>query len=184
MRARLSVAPLQLKANLLGTEYWLRGRGGDYAVHKGFGAQLLAVNYKPTVNHIQAAPRTMSALLPLPGSLVSQRRCSPPALCCTSDVPWHVCATPTTSTEWAGARAHAQVWGGGRPVSSGGGGGQFDSLAACLDAARERQLPMTYERDLVMLHTMNPHFDAAKQGGYAFVHVGGMVGCCAVSTPS
>lgn len=33
-----------------------------------------------------------------------------------------------------------------------------------MEAARERQLPPSYERDLVMLHTMKPHFDAVKQG--------------------
>jgi hypothetical protein len=33
-----------------------------------------------------------------------------------------------------------------------------------MEAARERQLPPSYERDLVMLHTMKPHFDANKQG--------------------
>jgi hypothetical protein len=61
---------LQLKANVLGTEYLLRGRGGDSSSHKGFNAQLLAVNYKPTINHMQAAPRTMTAVLPVPESKV------------------------------------------------------------------------------------------------------------------
>jgi hypothetical protein len=68
---------LQLKANMLGTEYLLRGRGGDSSSHKGFNAQLLAVNYKPTINHIQAAPRTMTAVLPVPESKVRPRaRCT------------------------------------------------------------------------------------------------------------
>jgi hypothetical protein len=62
---------LQLKANMMGTEYLLTARGGDSSAHKGFNAQLLAVNYKPTINHIQAAPRTMTAVLPVPGSRVS-----------------------------------------------------------------------------------------------------------------
>lgn len=61
----------QLKANLVGTEYLLRGRGGDSSAHKGFNAQLLAVNFKPTINHIAAAPRTMTATLPVPESKVS-----------------------------------------------------------------------------------------------------------------
>lgn len=52
-----------------------------------------------------------------------------------------------------------QVWDGNQQVL-----GQFDSLAACMDAARERQLPLAYERDLVMLHTITPHYDAVKQG--------------------
>lgn len=61
---------MQLKANVLGTEYLLRGKGGDSVSHKGFNVQLLAVNYKPTINHIQAAPRTMTAVLPVPDSKV------------------------------------------------------------------------------------------------------------------
>jgi hypothetical protein len=65
------VTVAQLKANLVGTEYLLRGRGGDSSTHKGFNAQLLTVNYKPTVNHIAAAPRTMTATLPVPESKVS-----------------------------------------------------------------------------------------------------------------
>lgn len=52
-----------------------------------------------------------------------------------------------------------QVWDGNQAMA-----GQFDSLTACMEAARERQLPPSYERDLVMLHTMKPHFDAARQG--------------------
>jgi UDP-N-acetylglucosamine 2-epimerase len=55
---------------MMGTEYLLRGRGGDISAHKGFNAQLLAVNYKPTINHMQAAPRTMTAILPVPESKV------------------------------------------------------------------------------------------------------------------
>jgi hypothetical protein len=61
---------LQLKANMMGTQYLLRGRGGNSSVHKGFNAQLLAVSYKPTINHMQAAPRTMTAILPVPESKV------------------------------------------------------------------------------------------------------------------
>lgn len=61
----------QLKANLVGTEYLLRGRGGDCSANKGFNVQLLAVNFKPTINHIAAAPRTMTATLPVPESKVS-----------------------------------------------------------------------------------------------------------------
>jgi hypothetical protein len=53
----------------------------------------------------------------------------------------------------------AQVWDGSQPLS-----GQFEDLTGCMEAARERQLPPSYERDLVMLHTMKPHFDANKQG--------------------
>lgn len=68
------VSVLQLKANMMGTEYLLRGRGGDSSQHKGFNAQLLAVNYKPTINHIQAAPRTMTAVLPVPESKVGLSR--------------------------------------------------------------------------------------------------------------
>lgn len=70
----------------MGTEYLLRGRGGLAAQHKGFNAQLLAVCYKPTVNHVQAAPRTMTATVPLPDSRVRARPrparagCSP--ACC------------------------------------------------------------------------------------------------------
>lgn len=56
---------------MMGTEYLLTARGGDSSTHKGFNAQLLAVNYKPTINHIQAAPRTMTAILPVPESRVS-----------------------------------------------------------------------------------------------------------------
>jgi len=52
-----------------------------------------------------------------------------------------------------------QAWDGSQP-----GGGQFDSLTACMEAARERQLPPSYERDLVMLHTMKPHYDPVKEG--------------------
>lgn len=55
-----------------------------------------------------------------------------------------------------------QAWQGGGEIS-----GQYDSLTACMEAARERQLPLSYERDLVMLHTMQPHFDTVKQGGPA-----------------
>lgn len=55
---------------MLGTEYLLRARGGSQASHKGFNAQLLAVNHKPTINHVQAAPRTMTAVLPVPESQV------------------------------------------------------------------------------------------------------------------
>jgi hypothetical protein len=57
---------LQLKANVLGTEFLLRGKGGDPSLHKGFNAQLLAVNYKPTINHVKAGPRTMTACVPVP----------------------------------------------------------------------------------------------------------------------
>jgi hypothetical protein len=57
---------MQLKANVLGTEFLLRGRGGDPSLHKGFNAQLLAVNFKPTVNHVKAGPRTMTACVPVP----------------------------------------------------------------------------------------------------------------------
>lgn len=116
----------QLKANLLGTEYLLRGRGGHVAQHKGFNGQLLAVNYRPTVNHIQAAPRTMTAAIPVPKSRVWDGSQAPPA-----------------------AYHHHR---------------QLDSLTACVEAARERQLPMAYERGLVMLHTMKPHYDEVKQG--------------------
>lgn len=63
----------QLKSNLLGTEYMLRTRGGDPVAHGGLNRQLLAVNYKPTINHIQAGPRTMSATVPVPGSSVRGR---------------------------------------------------------------------------------------------------------------
>jgi hypothetical protein len=52
-----------------------------------------------------------------------------------------------------------QVWDGSQQHC-----GQFGDLTACMEAARERQLPPVYERDLVMLHTMKPHFDAVKQG--------------------
>lgn len=55
---------------MMGTEYLLRGRGGDGTMHKGFNKQLLAVNYNPTINHIHAAPRTMTAVLPVPDSRV------------------------------------------------------------------------------------------------------------------
>jgi len=61
---------MQLKANMMGTEYLLRGRGRDGTMHKGFNKQLLAVNYNPTINHIHAAPRTMTAVLPVPDSRV------------------------------------------------------------------------------------------------------------------
>lgn len=63
---------LQLKANVVGTEYLLRGKGGDINSHKGFNAQLLAVNYKPTINHIKTGPRTMTAVVPVPESQVGQ----------------------------------------------------------------------------------------------------------------
>lgn len=44
-------------------------------------------------------------------------------------------------------------------------GSQYDQLTVCMEAARARELPMSYERDLVMLHTMQPHYDPVKQGG-------------------
>lgn len=59
-----------------------------------------------------------------------------------------------------------QVWDGSQQHC-----GQFGDLMACMEAARERQLPPAYERDLVMLHTMKPHFDAVKQGGLVVVCV-------------
>lgn len=33
-----------------------------------------------------------------------------------------------------------------------------------MDAARARELPMSLERNLVMLHTMKPHYDPVKEG--------------------
>lgn len=60
---------LQLKANVLGTEFLLRGKGGDPALHKGFNAQLLAVNFKPTINQVKAGPRTMTACVPVPEAM-------------------------------------------------------------------------------------------------------------------
>lgn len=75
---------LQLKANVMGTEYLLRGRGGDSSSHKGFNAQLLAVNYKPTINHMQAAPRTMTAVLPVPESKVRPSSASSSAVLLTA----------------------------------------------------------------------------------------------------
>jgi len=38
------------------------------------------------------------------------------------------------------------------------------SLASCLEAARGRCLPPATERELVMLHTIQPHWDPAKHG--------------------
>jgi hypothetical protein len=60
---------LQLKANVLGTEFLLRGKGGDPGLHKGFNAQLLAVNFKPTINQVKAGPRTMTACVPVPEAM-------------------------------------------------------------------------------------------------------------------
>jgi hypothetical protein len=60
-----------VKADLLGTEYVLKGKGGDPGVKRGLNAEQLVVNYKPTVNHLQAAPRTLSAVVPVPGATVS-----------------------------------------------------------------------------------------------------------------
>lgn len=57
-----------------------------------------------------------------------------------------------------------QVWDGSQQHC-----GKFCDLMACMEAAIERQLPPAYERDLVMLHTMKPHFDAVKQGGLVVV---------------
>jgi hypothetical protein len=71
---------LQLKANMLGTEFLLRGKGGDPALHKGFNAQLLAVNYKPTINHVKAGPRTMTACVPVPEAMQV----------CTATVVWQL----------------------------------------------------------------------------------------------
>jgi hypothetical protein len=42
--------------------------------------------------------------------------------------------------------------------------GQYDSLLTCMEAARARELPMSLERNLVMLHTMKPHYDPVKDG--------------------
>ncbi|KAF8067363.1 LIMR family protein [Scenedesmus sp. PABB004] len=112
-----------LKANLLGSDYLLHGRGGDAGVHGGFGAQLLAVNYQSAGAAAQAAPRCMTAALPVPES---------------------------------------RAWSGGAAPT----GGPLDDLSACLEAARARELPPAYERDLVMLHTMPTHFDALKQVHY------------------
>jgi hypothetical protein len=33
-----------------------------------------------------------------------------------------------------------------------------------MEAARARELPMSLERNLVMLHTMKPHYDPVKDG--------------------
>ncbi len=50
----------------MGTEYLLWGKGGSHANKKGFGDQLLAVDFKPTVNMVKGGPRTMSAVVPAP----------------------------------------------------------------------------------------------------------------------
>ena len=61
---------------MLGTDYLLRGRGGDAKVHKGFNAQLLAVNYKASVGHLKdSGPREMSATVPVPESQVGTAVC-------------------------------------------------------------------------------------------------------------
>lgn len=57
---------------MMGTEYMLRGKGGDPALHKGYNAQLLAVNFKSTINHVKAGPRTMTAIVPVPDSQVAK----------------------------------------------------------------------------------------------------------------
>lgn len=57
----------KLKGSLLGTHYLARGHGGGPS-HKGFNAQLLGVSYEPTANQLKAAPRTMTAIVPLPES--------------------------------------------------------------------------------------------------------------------
>ncbi|WIA33238.1 hypothetical protein OEZ86_006380 [Tetradesmus obliquus] len=112
----------KLKANVLGTEFLLCGKGGDPVLHKGFNAQLLAVNFKPTINQVKAGPRTMTACVPVPEAM--------------------------------------QAWDGSA------GNGQYDSLLTCMDAARARELPMSLERNLVMLHTMKPHYDPVKEVHY------------------
>jgi membrane protein required for beta-lactamase induction len=42
--------------------------------------------------------------------------------------------------------------------------GQYDSLLTCMEAARARELPLSFERNLVMLHSMKPHYDPVKDG--------------------
>jgi hypothetical protein len=36
-----------------------------------------------------------------------------------------------------------------------------------MEAARARELPMSLERNLVMLHSMKPHYDPVKEGSMA-----------------
>jgi hypothetical protein len=61
---------VQLKSDFMGTEYTLWQPGGNPAGKKGFGAQGLAVNYKPSIKSVKGGPRTMMAALPVPDDKV------------------------------------------------------------------------------------------------------------------
>ncbi len=58
---------MQLKSNLLGTEYTAWLKGGGPSAHKGYGAQALAVRYQPTGATPTGGARGMAAILPAPG---------------------------------------------------------------------------------------------------------------------
>lgn len=55
-----------------------------------------------------------------------------------------------------------QIWSSGAATGS-----QYDDLGACLEAARHKELPMDLERDLMMLHTIKPHYDLVKKGWWS-----------------
>ncbi len=86
----------KLKGSLLGTHYLARGHGGGPS-HKGFNAQLLGVSYEPTANQLKAAPRTMTAIVPLPESQARTLRHHHGIQACTA-----CCASMYSSVFWGG----------------------------------------------------------------------------------
>lgn len=56
----------KLKANFVGTEYSLWGKGDDKAVKKGYGREELCINFKQTALSSKGGPRTMYVVVPVP----------------------------------------------------------------------------------------------------------------------
>jgi hypothetical protein len=62
----LLLACPQLRSDFVGKSYTLWQKGGRADVKKGYGAQTLAISYKPTATSIKCHSRTLTAALPLP----------------------------------------------------------------------------------------------------------------------
>lgn len=56
----------KLKANFVGTEYMLWGRGNDSLLRKGFSREEAAINFKQTALTTKGGPRTLFMSVPLP----------------------------------------------------------------------------------------------------------------------
>lgn len=56
----------KLKANFVGTEYMLWGRGADSMIKKGFSREEVAINFKQTALTTKGGPRTLYMAVPVP----------------------------------------------------------------------------------------------------------------------